>query len=96
MPNFRALCVDLWEAHDRDDQAAIDAAWDAVEAALSQPPSNDICSLGMPKELLFPLLRAGFEKISEIATLGRDGLLRIKRIGPDRAQQIEEYLKCHG
>lgn len=65
-------------------------------APATRPTTDDICRLGMPKELLFPLLRAGIDKISQASRLSEDDLQQVKRIGPDRAQQIREYLSVMG
>lgn len=92
MTNVRSVLANLADAVESGEATFISEAMAAANEVLGRPVVNDICSLGMPKELLFPLLRADITKISQLEALGYEGLLWLKQIGPDRAKRIREYL----
>jgi hypothetical protein len=81
------------DVYTEDKAVIVHALLDAANACTGAQQS--LRDVGLPAELLNPLLRAGLSTISSVKDLGVEALPAIKLIGPTRAAQIMNAIEAY-
>jgi hypothetical protein len=91
MTNYRKLCADMVRYWDADDQFAFTNTLNAARWALRD--GTALLTTSMDRQLLHPLLRAGYETVEQVLEADVEQLLMIKGLGPDRVGRIKSYVR---
>ena len=81
------------DVYTEDKAVIVNALLDMANSCTNAQPS--LRDVGLPPDLLNPLLRAGLSTVDSVKDLGLQCLPAIKLIGPKRAQLIMEAIAAY-